>query len=310
MDEDKFTLAWNDFASNAAHAFAGLRKDSEFSDVTLACNDDTIIKAHKVVLASCSPVFRKLFQQYNHPNPLIILRGLNKNQLENIIDYAYFGQIEVELSDLDTYLKVAEEFKLKGLTDLGTLGLEDTPNQDGKDTTEKISETKDHEDLNSSVVKHKNEDLINIDKKEEEIKEKVSNNNDIENEQNRHSLDETKKIKSSKKWKLEKNEIDESFTSNRDDRESLLLKSDSFKKLQELINSKIVKLSDPNFSNDYKCSDCGKEFSSKNKTSLKCHIEAFHIAPFQDMKLECPLCQKIFNRTRPFTNHSKVCANQ
>lgn len=308
MDEDKFTLAWNDFASNAANAFVGLRKDSEFSDVTLACSDLTMIKAHKVVLASCSPVFRKLFQQYNHPNPLIIMRGLNKNQLENIIDYAYFGQIEVELPDLDTYLKVAEEFKLKGLTDLGTL--EDNTTQDGKDTTDKINETKGHEDLNSSFVKNHPENLINIDKTGEEIKEKVSNNNYNEHEQIRHSSDETKEVKSSEKFKLAKNEMDESFTSNRDDREYLPLKSDSFKKLQELINSKIVKLNDPNLSNDYKCSDCGKEFSSKNKTSLKCHIEAFHIAPFQDMKLECPLCQKIFNRTRPYTNHSKVCANQ
>ena len=89
--EDTFALAWGDFASNAAQSFAELRKDSEFSDVTLACDDDTMIRAHKVVLASCSPVFRKLFQQYNHSNPLIILRGLKKTQLDNIIDYAYFG---------------------------------------------------------------------------------------------------------------------------------------------------------------------------------------------------------------------------
>ena len=309
MDEDKFTLAWNDFASNAAQAFVGLRTDSEFSDVTLACDDDTMLKAHKVVLASCSPVFRKLFQQYNHPNPLIILRGLNKNQLENIIDYAYFGQIDVELSDLDTYLKVAEEFKLKGLTNLGTSG--DNPTQDVKDNTEKIIETKDNGNLNGSIVEHKNKDLINIDTKEEEIREKVSNNNDNEIEQKRHSSDEQREVKISKKLKLEENEIDESFTSSRDDKESVQLKSDSFKKLQELINSKVVKLNDPNFSTaHYKCSDCSKEFSSKNKTSLKSHIEAFHIAPFQDIKLECPLCQKIFNRTKPYTNHSKVCANQ
>ena len=307
MDEDKFTLAWNDFASNAAQSFVGLRTDSEFSDVTLACDGDTMIKAHKVVLASCSPVFRKLFQQYNHPNPLIILRGLNKNQLENIIDYAYFGQIDVELPDLDMYLKVAEEFKLKGLTNLGTL--EDNPNQVVKDDTEKIIETKDYGNLNGSIVEHKKKDLINIDKNEEEIREKVSNNNDNEMEQKRHISAEEREVKSSKKLKLEKNEIDESFTSNRDDKESVHLKSDSFKKLQELINSKVVKLNDPNFSNDYKCSDCSKEFSSKNKTSLKSHIEAFHIAPFQDIKLECPLCQKTFNRTRPYTNHSKVCAN-
>ena len=311
MDEDKFTLAWNDFASNAAHTFAELRKDSEFSDVTLACNDDTMFKAHKVVLASCSPVFRKLFQQYNHPNPLIILRGLNKNQLENIIDFAYFGQIEVELTDLDTYLKVAEEFKLKGLTDLGTLG--DDTHQDGRNSTDKINEMKDqlHEEHNNSKDQHKDKDLENFDQKEDDdIRQKVSNNNDNENEQKRLSPDDPKDSKSSKKMKLENSEFDASFSSNRDDKESMPLKSESLLKLQELINSKIVKLNDRNNSNDFKCSDCGKEFSSKNKTSLKNHIESFHIAPFQDIKLECPLCQKVFNRARPYSNHSKVCSNQ
>ena len=80
MGEETFALACEDFASNAAQAFADLRKDTEFSDVALACDDDSMIRAHKVVLASCSPVFRKLFQQYNHSNPLIILRGLKNKE--------------------------------------------------------------------------------------------------------------------------------------------------------------------------------------------------------------------------------------
>ena len=88
MAEERFTLGYTDFQANAAEVFSELRQDSEFSDVTLACNDGPLIRAHKVVLAGCSPVFRKLFQQYNHPNPLIVMRGLRKSELENVINYA------------------------------------------------------------------------------------------------------------------------------------------------------------------------------------------------------------------------------
>ena len=288
MDEDKFTLAWNDFASNAVHTFAGLRKDPDFSDITLACGDGTMIKAHKVVLASCSPVFRKLFQQYNHSNPLIILRGLNKSQLENIIDYAYFGQIEVELTDLEAYLEVAEEFKLKGLTGLNNSGIYSEIN----DNEKKDIDTKAKEEF---VDSKENKEVPNDFVKEERIQCKV----------------DVHETKTAKKLKMEKNnDINTSFSSNAEEKETLKIPSVSFQSLQELINTKVVKLDDPKSCNDYKCSDCGKEFSSKNKTSLKSHIEAFHVAPFQEIKLECSYCQKVFNRTRPFTNHFKVCANK
>ena len=299
--EDTFALAWGDFASNAAQSFAELRKDSEFSDVTLACDDDTMIRAHKVVLASCSPVFRKLFQQYNHSNPLIILRGLKKTQLDNIIDYAYFGQIDVDCTDLEAYLKIAEEFKLKGLSDFGNLG--DDIHQVGKVTSDQINETKGqfHEQHNGSC--HEKE----VDSIKFEIRE-LSNTNDSKDEHKWKNLDVTSIAKSVKKMNIENNDMEASIAPN--EKEIVPPKSESFRLFQDLINSKIVKLCDSNSINDYKCSDCDKEFSSKNRTSLKNHIEAYHIAPFQDIKLECSLCQKIFCRSKPYIYHSKVCANQ
>jgi len=303
--EDTFALAWGDFASNAAQSFAELRKDSEFSDVTLACDDDTMIRAHKVVLASCSPVFRKLFQKYNHSNPLIILRGLKQTQLENIIDYAYYGQIDVDCSDLETYLKIAEEFKLKGLSDFGNLG--DDIRKVGKVTSDQIYETTGqfHEKHNGSTCHEKEEeDFVKLETRQ------LSNSNISKDEQSFNNLDVTNIAKSVKKMNIKNNDIETSFAKNEDEKYAVPPKSDSFKVFQDLINSKIVKLCDPKSVNDYKCSDCDKEFSSKNRTSLKNHIESYHIAPFHDIKLKCSLCPKIFCRSKPFIYHSKVCGNQ
>ena len=54
---EKLCLQWNDFKDNAIGAFANLREDTDFTDVTLACEDGNQMEAHKVILASSSSVF-------------------------------------------------------------------------------------------------------------------------------------------------------------------------------------------------------------------------------------------------------------
>ena len=54
---EKLRLQWNDFQENLSSAFGGFRNDQDFADVTLACEDGTQIKTHKVILALSSPFF-------------------------------------------------------------------------------------------------------------------------------------------------------------------------------------------------------------------------------------------------------------
>ena len=59
---EKLCLQWNDFKDNVNAAFASLRNDKEFADVTLAFEDGHQIEAHKVILASSSPFFGEILQ--------------------------------------------------------------------------------------------------------------------------------------------------------------------------------------------------------------------------------------------------------
>ena len=54
MVDDKFLLSWNDFAANAPNTFRNLWTDQDFTDVTLATEDNQQIRKHKVILSSCS----------------------------------------------------------------------------------------------------------------------------------------------------------------------------------------------------------------------------------------------------------------
>ena len=64
MSSEKFCLKWNDFESNISSAFCELRNDAELFDVTLACEDDEQMPAHKLVLSACSTFFRSVLRRY------------------------------------------------------------------------------------------------------------------------------------------------------------------------------------------------------------------------------------------------------
>ena len=113
---EKLCLQWNDFKANVNSAFGRLRNDKEFTDVTLACEDGHQMEAHKVILASSSPFFEKILQRNKHPHPLIYLRGFQSQDLLAILDFLYFGEANVYQENLDPFLAIADELKLKGLT--------------------------------------------------------------------------------------------------------------------------------------------------------------------------------------------------
>ena len=114
---EKLCLQWNDFNANINSAFRKLRGDKEFTDVTLVCEDGQQIEAHKVILACSSPLFEKILRKSKHPHPLIYLRGVQSEDLASILDLLYFGEAKVYQEDLDSFLAIAEEIKLKGLTE-------------------------------------------------------------------------------------------------------------------------------------------------------------------------------------------------
>ena len=71
---EKLCLQWNDFKDVVNTSFGNLRDDTDFIDVTLACEDGRQLKAHKVVLAAMSPFLQEILKRNQHPHPLIYAR--------------------------------------------------------------------------------------------------------------------------------------------------------------------------------------------------------------------------------------------
>ena len=113
---EKYALTWKDFQQNITSSYRNLWKDKDFSDVTLVCEDNNQIKAHKMILAACSPFFNSFLKNNNHSHPMIYMRGLKTKDLTAILEFIYHGEANVYQVDVEGFLSLAQELQLKGLS--------------------------------------------------------------------------------------------------------------------------------------------------------------------------------------------------
>ena len=131
---EKFCLKWNDFQQNMLSSHQELRKEPEFSDVSLFCEDDYQIEAHRIILTACSPFFSTVLKTNKHSHPMIYMRGLKSKDLVAIVDFIYHGEANIAQEDLNGFLALAEELQLKGLTG---------SQHDAEDVEEETNKTRD-----------------------------------------------------------------------------------------------------------------------------------------------------------------------
>jgi len=133
---EKFCLRWNDFESNISVAFRELREEKDFFDVTLSVGPGhQHIQAHKLILSACSPFFRGVLRQNPHAHPLLYLKGVGFSELQSVLNFMYHGEVNVAQEELNTFLAVAEELQVKGLTQGGGSNPSSKPKSDPPPST-------------------------------------------------------------------------------------------------------------------------------------------------------------------------------
>jgi len=108
-------VQYNKFKICAENAFTNLLENELFVDVTLVSEDGRAVKAHKVVIAACSDLFKNILESVDSGSPLIYLHGIQYQELGYVLDFMYKGKAEVPEGNLPEFMKVAQELKLKGL---------------------------------------------------------------------------------------------------------------------------------------------------------------------------------------------------
>ena len=149
---EKFCLKWNDFHSNIGKSFKSLRYEDDLLDVTLVSDDNSQVSAHKLVLSACSEYFKNIFKNNKHSHPLLCLEGVSSQDLNNVLDYIYNGEIQIFQDNLDRFLDVAQRFKLEGLKGdekttknedfIVDVNINDNPNENFAKKIQEIGSTK------------------------------------------------------------------------------------------------------------------------------------------------------------------------
>ena len=123
---DKVSLKWHDFKNNSTRLLESLRKDTNFTDVTLVTEDGQCVDGHKVLLASSSKFFQNLLKTKQHSHPLIFMRGVKHSDLDSILDFVYLGEAFVEKVKVNHFLELADELGIKGLSRDFQIGQKET----------------------------------------------------------------------------------------------------------------------------------------------------------------------------------------
>lgn len=110
MSGQQFCLKWNNYQSNMSEVFQNMLLNENLVDVTLAC-EGANLKAHRMVLAACSPYFQSLFITNPCKHPIVILKDVRFVDLKAIIDFMYRGEVNVSQDQLSALLKTAETLK-------------------------------------------------------------------------------------------------------------------------------------------------------------------------------------------------------
>ena len=124
MSEDKFCLKWNDFESNISSSFKELRDEKDLFDIWLSCDNGQVeLPAHKLILSACSGVLKHLLRRKSGSgvrggcsSHVLYLRGVQSQDLEYILNFMYNGEVSLAQDQLNSFLAVAEDLQIKGLT--------------------------------------------------------------------------------------------------------------------------------------------------------------------------------------------------
>ena len=112
---EKYCLKVDQFGSSFLDSLRDLRASEDLFDVTLVSDDENPVQAHKLVLSASSIFFKNIFKFNKNNHPLLYIRGLAEKDLKNVLEFLYNGEVQVAHNELDKFLEVAKDLKLKGI---------------------------------------------------------------------------------------------------------------------------------------------------------------------------------------------------
>ncbi|CAG9112244.1 hypothetical protein JYU34_001527 [Plutella xylostella] len=114
--EEHYSLRWNNHQAHLLRAFEALLHAETLVDVTLVCAERRV-RAHKVLLGACSPLFRRIFSENPCKHPVIVLKDFQGWEVQAVVDFMYRGEVSVAQEQLGTVIRAGESLQVRGLAE-------------------------------------------------------------------------------------------------------------------------------------------------------------------------------------------------
>ena len=112
---EKYNLNWHTYSDHLREMLHDMSKSQYLTDVTLVCDDKKQIKAHRIVLSACSPIFKCIIDNQPQNNSIIYLRGIQHQEMEALVEFMYLGVASVYQERMNDFLKVAKDLEIKDI---------------------------------------------------------------------------------------------------------------------------------------------------------------------------------------------------
>ena len=117
--EEQYEFKWEEHYNFLKKQLTELVTLKEFSDVSIVCDDQIEIQAHKNILSGSSPVFKNILNMNScREKPVIYLRGIKSREMKSIINFIYLGQVIIPQSSMSDFLAVANDLEIEHLNNV------------------------------------------------------------------------------------------------------------------------------------------------------------------------------------------------
>ena len=117
VSTEKSYLKWDYFQENIRNSLIDLAQSQDFCDVTLVCEDNQKIVAHRIVLSASSPMLQQMLRNLEHSHPLLYFWDIKHRDLIKLMEFMYRGQTSVYQSDLAEFISIAKTLAVQGISE-------------------------------------------------------------------------------------------------------------------------------------------------------------------------------------------------
>lgn len=162
-----------------------------FADMTFICDDKTALSAHKLIMASASPLVRRILGEsiHAHGPSVILIPGIKSCHFRHLLDFLYNGQACIKSSELESIQELFELLQIKSdmwqSSEANKQSVDSWSHSDNENSmpiqVKKEAETGDDDEKEEGEIKDDDED------DDDEDEEQDDENNDTRALTERHS---------------------------------------------------------------------------------------------------------------------------